>query len=282
LRLEKVSTSSTSITGVTQLASTQVGVPAATEPNAPLTLSQFQNAPVYTGNFPNGITTSTLSVSGNATIGSQTITGTLAVSGNVTVGNQTTSGNQTIDGTLTVDGDTSLQALTATSGSFSGRVTASTLSLSGPATVANAASSGEAVTLGQADGRYQQREIIVEAGCSGTLSTNAMIGGYVNAIQVNGSGVTATLPASAVGSYAVASASATTGQTIDIVKMASGSQTLTTVGTITFAASGYTGTFSTTNGAAQTFNTGDALYIQVGSSADSTLANVLISLYLTY
>jgi glucose/arabinose dehydrogenase len=101
-------------------------------------------------------------------------------------------------------------------------------------------------------------------------------------MQVNGSGVAVTLPANCSGSYAVATAAATAAQTINILKMTAGSTTLTTVGTITYAAGAASGTFSTTSGAAVTFNPGDALFVQVGSTADKTLANVAISLFLTY
>ena len=102
--------------------------------------------------------------------------------------------------------------------------------------VANASTSSQAVNLGQTDGRYQQRNIIVEAGAIGTLSTNAFIGAYVNAMQVNGSGVPVTLPGNCSGSYAVATAAATNSQTINILKMPAGSTTLNTIGTITYAA----------------------------------------------
>jgi glucose/arabinose dehydrogenase len=101
-------------------------------------------------------------------------------------------------------------------------------------------------------------------------------------MQVNGSGVAVTLPGNCVGSYAVATATATAAQTINVLKKAVGSTTLTTVGTIAFAAGASSGTFSTTSGAAVTFNPGEAMYVQVGSSADATLANVAISLFLTY
>jgi hypothetical protein len=148
--------------------------------------------------------------------------------------------------------------------------------------VPNAVTSAHALNLGQADSRYQQRNLIVEAGAAGTLTSNAYIGVYVNAMQVNGSGVAVTLPGNGVGSYAVATATATNSQTINILKKAVGSTTLTTVGTITFAAGASSGTFSTTSSAAVTFNPGEAMYVQVGSSADTTLANVAISLFLTY
>jgi hypothetical protein len=148
--------------------------------------------------------------------------------------------------------------------------------------VPNAVTSAHALNLGQADSRYQQRNLIVEAGAAGTLTSNAYIGVYVNAIQVNGSGVAVTLPGNCVGSYAVATATATATQTINVLKKAVGSTTLTTVGTITFAAGASSGTFSTTSSAAVTFNPGEAMYVQVGSTADTTLANVAISLFLTY
>jgi len=148
--------------------------------------------------------------------------------------------------------------------------------------VATATLGSHAVNLGQGDGRYQQRNFIVEAGIAGTLSIGVYIGAYVNAMQVNGAGVPVTLPGNCAGSYAVATAAATAAQTINILKMAAGSTTLTTVGTITYAAGAASGTFSTTSGAAVTFNPGDALFVQAGLKADTTLTNVIISLFLTY
>jgi len=161
-------------------------------------------------------------------------------------------------------------------------ITSSNIAIAPNAPIIQSGVAGSGLTQTQADARYQQRNLIVEAGAAGTLSSNAYIGTYVNAMQVNGSGVPVTLPGNCAGSYAVATAAATAAQTINILKMTAGSTTLTTVGTITYAAGAASGTFSTTSGASVMFNPGDALFVQVGSTADKTLANAAISLFLTY
>lgn len=50
------------------------------------------------------------------------------------------------------------------------------------------------------------------------------------------------------------------------------------IGTVTFAASGHSGTFATSGGAAQSFAQGDYLQVVAPASADATLANVFITL----
>jgi hypothetical protein len=123
---------------------------------------------------------------------------------------------------------------------------------------------------------------VVSAGVNGTLTSNSIIGSYVNVNTNGGAGVAVTLPANCSGSYAVASSPAASAQTLYIVKMAANTSTLTTVGTITFAAGSAVGTFATaSNGSAQVFNYGDTLYVQTPSSVDPDLANVAISIYLT-
>jgi len=80
-----------------------------------------------------GVTVSGNTISGgtiNATTGAfsgEVTASSLDISGNITAGSQTTTGDQTIDGTLTVDGATSLQAVSATTGSFSGTINGAVL-----------------------------------------------------------------------------------------------------------------------------------------------------------
>lgn len=80
----------------------------------------------------------------------------------------------------------------------------------------------------------------------------------------------ATIPINATGSIATASVAAT-GSTVFTIK-----QNGTQIGTITFAASATTGTFSFSS--AVTFAAGDLLEIDAPATADATLANIAITL----
>lgn len=70
------------------------------------------------------------------------------------------------------------------------------------------------------------------------------------------------------GSYAVASVAATASTVFTVTKNGS------SIGTITFAISATTGTFTTSGGSAQTLAAGDVLAIVAPSTPDATLANV--------
>ncbi len=106
---------------------------------------------------------------------------------------------------------------------------------------------------------------------SGTLTANKYIGGFVspyNLALISGNSE----------SFATAAVASTNAQSFNILYMASGGTALTTLGTITFAAGANTGTFDIT--ASQNINAGDSLFIQTGSTADATLADVIITLAL--
>lgn len=79
-----------------------------------------------------------------------------------------------------------------------------------------------------------------------------------------------TIPINATGSLAIATVAATA-STVFLIK-----QNGTQIGTITFAASGTTGTFSFPS--AVTFAVGDVLEIDGPANADATLANIAITL----
>lgn len=74
------------------------------------------------------------------------------------------------------------------------------------------------------------------------------------------------------GSYASASAAATGSSVFSVKKNG------TEIGTVTFAAAGSSGTFTTDSGAAQSFVAGDVLSITCPASADATLSDVGIVL----
>lgn len=119
------------------------------------------------------------------------------------------------------------------------------------------------------------RTVIIQAGAAGKGSGSAMIGAYVAPVAT-------TIAANAAGSYAVASAAATASTVYNLVKQAAGGTAQTNVGTITFAASGYTGTFATSGGTAISLAAGDTLFVQTPAGADTTLANVAVSILGTF
>jgi hypothetical protein len=79
---------------------------------------------------------------------------------------------------------------------------------------------------------------------------------------------TVVFPANFAGSAFKARVAATSSTAIDVQKNGS------TVGTITFAAGATSATFTTTSGAAVTFNLGDYMSLVCPSVADATLANL--------
>jgi hypothetical protein len=84
--------------------------------------------------------------------------------------------------------------------------------------------------------------------------------------------VAVTLPANLAGSYVKAKTAATASTAFDVQKNGS------SVGTITFAASGSAATFSTTGGAAVSFAAGDVLSIVSPATPDATLSDIGFSL----
>lgn len=85
--------------------------------------------------------------------------------------------------------------------------------------------------------------------------------------------VATTFPANFAGSICKALVAATAETIIDVQKNGS------SVGTITFAAAGTTGTFASSGGAAVSFAVNDDLYLVNQSTADATLASIGTSLY---
>jgi hypothetical protein len=77
-----------------------------------------------------------------------------------------------------------------------------------------------------------------------------------------------TFAANFSGSYAKAGTAATGSTAFDVQKNGS------SIGTITFSASGSSATFTTSGGAAQSFAAGDVLAIVAPSTADATLADI--------
>ncbi len=86
-----------------------------------------------------------------------------------------------------------------------------------------------------------------------------------------------TLPANFTGSTASCQTTATDSATFTVYHIPSGTNTQNNIGTITFAPSAYTATFSSSTAA--TIGVGDTIQIIAPSTVDATLATVAISLF---
>jgi aspartate 1-decarboxylase len=108
------------------------------------------------------------------------------------------------------------------------------------------------------------------SGSASTLPPNIPILGMCSSVAV-------TLPSNAAGSVASCITPATAAATFPVYQYPSGNGAGTLIGSVSFAAGAYQGSFATTGGASTQFNIGDTLIILSPSTQDSTLANVFIT-----
>jgi hypothetical protein len=121
------------------------------------------------------------------------------------------------------------------------------------------------------------RDVIHASYVGASLPASQVFGYYVPDSEQ-----TVTVPASCTNSRAVAATAATASTTLTIYSCSTAFSSCSSVGTIVFAASGTTGTFTCSSSFAITGSSGGGLYIQGPSTADSTLGNIAIALYGTH
>lgn len=153
-------------------------------------------------------------------------------------------------------------------------ITASNISAYPGAPLVTSGQVSSGITLAQAQAALAPRVDLIAVSGNGLLTANTYLGAYVQGRQ----GYTLTVAGNLSGAAATATSAASTGQTITLYKMAAGSTSLTAVGTVTYASGSSVGTFATTGGSPITLEWGDTLLFGVGSTADTTLANVSITL----
>lgn len=109
----------------------------------------------------------------------------------------------------------------------------------------------------------------IQAGIAGAPTANQLIGQSSIVRSVSFS-------ANFAGSSAYAGTAATATATVIVSKIVSG--TTTQIGTVVFSAGATTGTFTTTGGASQSLSAGNVIQFTAPATADSTLANISITL----
>jgi hypothetical protein len=137
--------------------------------------------------------------------------------------------------------------------------------------------SGNITNTGVACGSSQTRDVI-HAGFVGIPSNSQSFGFFLPS-----SDQIITVPANFTNSRAAAQIAATATTVFDINLCTTAySSGCTVVGTITFAASGTVGTFSTASSFAVDGTAGNGLYFSGPATADATLANIAIAIYGTH
>ena len=151
---------------------------------------------------------------------------------------------------------------------------------------------GAAVTFSAGDTLQLVAPSTVDSTLAG-VSVSVLCTPSVNLMSVSGGA--STLPARSVvlsycatvagavagkfaGSVASCVTSATAAAVFPIYRISAGGNTQTQIGTMTFAAGAYSGTFAVTSGASLSFSVGDTLQVVAPSTADSTLSNVSLSI----
>ena len=143
-----------------------------------------------------------------------------------------------------------------------------------PQNMPNATAATNPVTLAQADARYSPRNIAVSLGANGNPLPNQFL-----TIFPVPTGVTVTFPSNFATSAAACLTAPTAAITCNIATVASGSNTLNSVGSLTFGAGGLTGTFSTTGGNPVTVAGPAMIVVTAPSTSDATFANIGGTLY---
>jgi len=193
------------------------------------------------------------------------ITDSTASGNHATVGANWVIAQVNIDGAVTGPASATDNALVLFNGTGGKVVKDSAVTVSTDGTFA--ANSDSKVPTEKAIKTYvaSQTTVVPAAFYPGTPTASALVLYLPFAIAV-------TLPANLAGSYVKAKTAATASTAFDVQKNGS------SVGTITFAASGSTATFSTTGGAAVSFAAGDVISIVSPATPDATLSDIGFSL----
>jgi hypothetical protein len=193
------------------------------------------------------------------------ITDSTASGNHATVGANWVIAQVNIDGAVTGPASATDNALVLFNGTGGKVVKDSAVTVSTDGTFA--ANSDSKVSTEKAIKTYvaSQTTVLPAAFYPGTPTASALVLYLPFAIAV-------TLPANLAGSYVKAKTAATASTAFDVQKNGS------SVGTITFAASGSTATFSTTGGAAVSFAAGDVISIVSPATPDATLSDIGFSL----
>ena len=165
-------------------------------------------------------------------------------------------------------------ALTQTAANLLYAQLAVTNTFTQPQTVPNATAGTHALNLSQANGLYSPRDLAINFGANGNPLPNQYL-----AIVPIPNGITASFPANFANSEASCLSAPTSALSLSVVTIPQGSTTQTSVGTISFAASGLTGTFASAGGAAVNVVGPAILAIIAPSTSDATFGNIGGSLY---
>ncbi len=149
------------------------------------------------------------------------------------------------------------------------------VTVAGSMTIPTATESNQPVTLGQAQNLFASLNdtFQIQGGSNGQPLFNSYVLGYM-------ANTTVTFSPNFSGSLASCLTPPTSAVTMDIYTYVYGSDSGVLVGSLSFAPSAYTGTFST-SGNTVTLGAGQTIFVRAPSSTDPTFANVLISLNVT-
>ncbi|WP_075322579.1 hypothetical protein [Acidithiobacillus albertensis] len=109
------------------------------------------------------------------------------------------------------------------------------------------------------------------SGGASTLPASSIVMGYCATVA-------GSIPAQFAGSTGSCGTAATAAATFNVYHVPAGQVTQTLIGTVSFAAGAYAPTFATESGVSRSFGVGDTLLVLAPSTADSTLANVSLSI----